>query len=170
MLKSYSLLITSSLAYSIIFLSCLSISTTKAFENMEPKVITCTISVDSLPLSTEAVLLDFSLTNLLDEKIELLTWFTPFEGFLSDLFVITNKETGKKLNYQGPMVKRIEPNIEDYLTISAKKTISMTLNLSQAYQFSPGIYLLKLKRSNFYLKNHKRQLICNVPTITLFIK
>jgi hypothetical protein len=128
------------------------------------------MSTDSLPLSAEAVIVDFTLTNPLDETLELLTWYTPFEGFFSDLFVITNKGTGKELIYQGPMVKRIEPDIEDYLTMPAMKTISMTLNLSQAYKFSPGIYLIKLKRNNFYFKNHKTQFFCDAPTMPLIIK
>jgi hypothetical protein len=137
---------------------------------MEPKVLTCTISIDSLPSSAEAVILDFSLTNPLNETLELLTWYTPFEGFFSDLFVITNKETGEQLIYQGPMVKRIEPDIEDYLMMPAGEKISTTLNLSQAYQFSPGIYRLKLKRNNFYLKNYNTPLTCDAATITIIIK
>ncbi len=170
MLKSYYLLKTSSIAYLFILLSFQSIFTIKAFAYMEPKVLSCTLSLDSLPISAEAVILDFTLTNPLDEKLELLTWYTPFEGFLSDLFVITNKETGEQLIYQGPMIKRIESDIGDYLTMPAIKSISTTLNLSQAYQFSPGIYLLKLKRNNFYFKNHKAQLTCDAPTIALIIK
>lgn len=170
MLKSYSLLITSSLAYLLILLSCQSIFITKVFADMKPIALSCTISIDSLPLSAEAVILEFTLTNSLDKKLELLAWYTPFEGFLSDLFVIINKETGEPLIYQGPMVKRIQPDIEDYLTLPAMKTMSTTLNLSQAYQFSTGSYLVKLKRNNFYLKSGKTQLICDAPTIAIIIK
>ena len=68
------------------------------------------------------------------------------------------------------MVKRIQPDIEDYLTLPAMKTMSTTLNLSQAYQFSTGSYLVKLKRNNFYLKSDKTQLICDAPTIAIIIK
>jgi len=170
MLKSYSLWITSSLAYLLILLSCQSIFTPKAFADMNPIALSCTMSIDSLPLSAEAVMLEFTLTNSLDKKLELLTWYTPFEGFLSDLFVIINKETGEPLIYQGPMVKRIQPDIEDYLTLPAMKTMSTTLNLSQTYQFSTGSYLVKLKRNNFYLKSDKTQLICDAPTIAIIIK
>jgi len=170
MLKSYSLWITSSLAYLLILLSCQSIFTPKAFADMNPIALSCTMSIDSLTLSAEAVMLEFTLTNSLDKKLELLTWYTPFEGFLSDLFVIINKETGEPLIYQGPMVKRIQPDIEDYLTLPAMKTMSTTLNLSQTYQFSTGSYLVKLKRNNFYLKSDKTQLICDAPTIAIIIK
>jgi hypothetical protein len=137
---------------------------------MKPITLSCTISIDSLPLSAEAVMLEFTLTNTLDKKLELLTWYTPFEGFLSDLFVIINKETGEPLIYQGPMVKRIQPDIEDYFPLPAMKKMSTTLNLSQAYQFSTGSYLVKLKRNNFYLKSDKTQLICDAPTIAIIIK
>lgn len=170
MLKTYALLITSSLAYLLILLSCQSIFITKAFADMKPIALTCTISIDSLPLSAEAVMLEFTLTNSLDKKLELLTWYTPLEGFLSDLFIITNKETGEPLIYQGPMVKRIQPDIEDYVNMPAMKKISTILNLSQAYKFRTGSYLLKLKRNSFHLKNDKTQLICETPTIVIVIK
>jgi len=105
--------------------------------------------------------------------MRLLMWHTPFEGFFSDLFMIKNRNTGEQLNYQGPMVKRLKPQLEDYLSISANEISSITLNLSLAYVFTQGNYQLHLKKNSFHFEDDNLTpfpLFCETPLIEFSIK
>jgi hypothetical protein len=140
---------------------------------MEATKQNCSISINSSLLSADNVLLKFSLRNPHNKKMKLLMWYTPFEGFLSDLFIITNSDSHEKLKYQGPMVKRLKPQPEDYLSISANEVSSTTLNLSLSYHFPPGNYQLKLKSHIYdYEDEHLNHFpfICETSSIKLSIK
>ena len=133
----------------------------------------CFLSVSSTPSSPDKVLLNFSFKNSHSKKIKLLMWNTPFEGFFSDLFVITNIDTQEQLIYQGPIVKRLQTQAEDYLLISPGDISTTTLDLSLAYHFDPGSYQLKLKVSTLYYQGENLShfpIICVVSSIKLSIK
>ncbi len=137
----------------VLFIACSSITPHKAIAKMKLPKQYCSISINSTPLSTDQVSLNFSLQNPYDRNMRLLIWYTPFEGFFSDLFMIKNRNTGEQLNYQGPMVKRLQPQLEDYLSISANEISSITLNLSLAYAFTQGNYQLHLKKNIFHFED-----------------
>lgn len=133
----------------------------------------CFTTLKVAPLSIDEVVLNFTLKNTTDKKIKLLIWYTPFEGCLSDLFVITNSDTGEQLNYQGPMVKRLKPQADDYLTLAANEVSSTKLNLSLAYVFTAGNYQIKLKNQTLYYQNERQErvpLICPAAPIAFRIK
>lgn len=120
------------------------------------------------PLS-HGVYLTFTVTNLTEHKLQLLNWYTPFEGFLSDLFIIKD-HVGDPLAYNGMMVKRSSPSIEDYLVLSAKDKVEITLNLTQAYSITPGEYTVQLAQKNWHYLLHKTSLKNQCSTNLLNIK
>ncbi|TWX55666.1 hypothetical protein [Colwellia hornerae] len=133
----------------------------------------CAITVSSAPLSADQVIINFSFQNPYLKEIELLTWYTPFEGFLSDLFIVTRSDTGQQLSYQGPMVKRLQPQSEDYLSILPNEVSSTSINLSFVYAFNQGNYQLTLKDKTFYYQDGRLKrlaFICEVPIIKFTVK
>lgn len=86
----------------------------------------------------------FSVTNQLDNDVQVLSWYTPLEGMMADLFIITN-DSGEVLPYEGMMVKRGAPLESDYINIPAGEEVNMVLELATAYPFDSGEYQIKLK-------------------------
>ena len=157
----------------ILFIAFSSITQDKALASMDKPKQNCSLSINSTQLSTDHVILNFSLENPYNKKMRLLIWHTPFEGFLSDLFIITNKDTGKKLNYQGPMVKRLQPQPEDYLSLTQNQRSSTTLNLSFSYHFKQGHYQVQLKKNTFHFEDeHLTPFLftCETSTVNFSIK
>jgi hypothetical protein len=157
----------------MLFIACSSIIQYKALASMEKPKQKCSLTINSTQLSPDHVSLNFSLKNPYNKKMRLLIWHTPFEGFLSDLFIITNKDTGKKLNYQGPMVKRLQPQPEDYLSLTPNQISSTTFNLSFSYYFKQGSYQLQLKKSIFHFEDeHLTPFLftCETPRVNFSIK
>ena len=64
------------------------------------------------------VIIKFTLYNLLDENIWVLTWYTPLEGLKGKIFLVTCN--GKEIPYEGRMVKRGNPTQDDYIYIASK--------------------------------------------------
>jgi hypothetical protein len=77
------------------------------------------------------ITLGFRLENLTNKGLLILTWYTPLEGIKSRIFKVTCG--GKEILYNGPMVKRAAPALEDYVRIGPKASISAKVDLSQAY-------------------------------------
>jgi hypothetical protein len=118
---------------------------------------------------SNGIYLTVTVTNLTDHKLQLLSWYTPFEGFLSDLFIIKN-EAGEPLDYNGMMVKRSKPSIDDYLVFPAKKKIEITLDLTQAYSLIQGEYTVQLASKNWHYMNHENSLTSQCLANRLKIK
>src|SRR5262249_6412900 len=73
--------------------------------------------------SAAPVKLKFQLQNTSDEDLYVLTWFTPLEGLNSDCLTVTRN--GKsKVPYDGPMIKRGQPGLTDYLLVPAGRTVT----------------------------------------------
>lgn len=142
----------------------------KAQAKMSESIISCSISVKSPLLLSNEILLDFTITNLSNKEISLLTWYSPLEGFLSNLFRITKLKNGELLEYQGPMVKRGQPTQIDYITLAAKESITSQINLAQAYPLTKGHFSLQVNRTKMQLRLQSQQLTninCS-PEITTF--
>ncbi len=107
-------------------------------------LIKCEISAQAQQNITQGTWLTYSLTNTSSEPIILLTWYTPLEGFMSNLFRIIDQQ-GDELLYQGPMVKRMLPSADDFIVIAPQKTVSTSINLQQAYQINLGKLLISLR-------------------------
>jgi peptidyl-Lys metalloendopeptidase len=77
------------------------------------------------------VLINFTLENLTNEYLWVLTWYTPLEGLMGNIFRVTCD--GLNIVYEGPMVKRANPEPIDYLRIDPHKSISSVVDLSTGY-------------------------------------
>lgn len=141
--------------------------------HMTEQTFDCTITLPSSQKVTQGIMLEFTVQNNTENDILLLSWYTPFEGFWSNLFIITDS-TGNKLRYQGPMVKRSAPASEDYIKLLANKKFTMKLDLTQAYELSPGSFSLQLKQQNFQYKLRAEDLKlmnfkCDIEKVTVQI-
>lgn len=79
----------------------------------------------------QSVNIVFTLENESHSPLWVLTWYTPLEGLKGKILrvVCDNKE----IPYEGPMVKRGKPNLDDYILIKPGKSVSAEVNLSLAY-------------------------------------
>jgi peptidyl-Lys metalloendopeptidase len=92
--------------------------------------------------SGEKINIQFSLHNDADYSLYFLTWYTPFEGFASDMFLV--ERDGKTIPYNGIMAKRGDPSAEDYHEIEPVKDNSVIVDLATAYDLTePGKYHVK---------------------------
>lgn len=113
--------------------------------------LSCQLSMRSPQKLTDSVTVDFTIQNNSDEEILLLTWYTPLEGFFSNLFIITNN-SGQTLDYQGAMVKRLSPTLDDYHALAAGESVSVSLDLRLAYQLLAGDYTLVFNKPSLKVR------------------
>ncbi len=86
----------------------------------------------------------FTITNQGDAPMYLLTWYTPFEGILGDIFKITHQE--QELAYLGPLVMRAEPLPEQYLRLDPGQSQTAVVDLAGVYDLSvPGEYQIAFR-------------------------
>jgi hypothetical protein len=102
----------------------------QAREKASPK-LRYRLFADKSYFAGKPIPLGFQLENLTNEGFLILTWYTPLEGLKSRIFKVTCD--GKEIFYNGPMVKRAAPALEDYVRIGPKGSISVKVDLSQAY-------------------------------------
>ena len=77
------------------------------------------------------IIINFTLENLSMEHVWVLTSYTPFEGIKGKIFQVTCD--GKEIPYEGIMMKRDQPTINDYMHIDPKGSVSAKTDLSNAY-------------------------------------
>lgn len=115
---------------------------------LEQPSLSCKLNIRAEQNIVDGIFIDFILLNQSSSDLSVLTWYTPLEGFLSDLFVITDP-SGERISYQGPMVKRAKPTSLDYQLIRAKGNVATMLDLSLVYSLIPGDYKLQLNKKTF---------------------
>jgi lysine-specific metallo-endopeptidase family protein len=94
--------------------------------------------------SQHSVPLKLVLTNTGDTDLSVLTRDTPLDDIITDCLNVT--VNGKKVEYDGPLVKRAPPTAKEYVTIKAGETVETKFPVSDAYDTSkPGTYEVKLK-------------------------
>jgi hypothetical protein len=95
----------------------------------------CTIDMASLAPPA----LRIQLSNLTAAPLAVLNWGTPFEGWMQPFVRVTRN--GVALDYQGPSIKRGDPERIEYLRLAAGRSRSATLALAPAFDVSaPGRY------------------------------
>jgi uncharacterized protein (DUF58 family) len=109
------------------------------------KTLECSLSVPSTVKAGQPVEARFQLTNRTAGPLYVLKWRTPLEGrLLGNDFEITRDGTG--IPYQGPMVKRGNPEAESYVTLTPGESVEATVELSLAYELSqPGRYRIAFR-------------------------
>ncbi|WOQ14847.1 protease [Aeromonas media] len=104
----------------------------------------CELSVNAESGVNEPLPLVMTLTNRGQAPLEVLTWFTPFEGWFADAIDLTRD--GQPLAYRGPLAKRGEPGDGDFLLLGPGEQSHADADLAQAYDLSqPGSYRLSYR-------------------------
>lgn len=88
----------------------------------------------------QPVPITFTLENLTNRDIYVLTWYTPLEGVKGKIFKVTRD--GTEIPYEGRMVKRGNPAREDYIHITSRgSSAPSTVDLSLSFNMTvPGEY------------------------------
>lgn len=103
------------------------------------KTLECSLSAPAQLKVGEPVPVQLRLTNPTAQPLSVLTWRTPLEGLLGDDFQVTRD--GAEVPYEGPMVKRGEPQAADYTSLAPGKSVEATVDLSKGYALQqPGRY------------------------------
>lgn len=83
--------------------------------------------------------LRLTLRNRGASALAVLNWGTPFEGWMQPFVRVTRD--GVALDYQGPSIKRGDPDRGEYLRLAAGRSRSAALALAPAFDVSaPGRY------------------------------
>src|SRR4051812_25599396 len=80
------------------------------------------------------VLVKVTITNTGDEDVSVLTWNTPLDRLITDCLDVS--VNGRKVEYDGPVVKRGAPKESDYLVIKAGQSVEAEFPVSDAYDTS----------------------------------
>jgi len=167
--KYHVLLFISVLSY--LLLACTHANAIKAPIKAMDTIFSCQLSIEPSQQLGSPVELTVSIENTLTTPVKLLTWYTPFEGFLSDLVQI--EIDGQTLPYQGPMVKRGEPTADDFVDLVPQQQLTTVLDLSNAYPIEIGKARASLKpRFVQAIVNEKLQTVslCAEQSVTFEIK
>jgi peptidyl-Lys metalloendopeptidase len=93
----------------------------------------------------EGLMVTVSYTNVTDSDIRLLKWDTGLDGRIGPN-IVDLTFNGSSLVYSGFMLKRQPPTESDFVTLSAKQTLSAKVNLELSYQIAlQGQYLMAPK-------------------------
>jgi hypothetical protein len=95
------------------------------------------------------VMVRLVLRNASRRALSVLSWGTPLEGLLSDAFVIREAGAGASdpaLAYAGPMIKRGDPERDEYVRIAPRGETSAEVDLALAYDLArPGRYTIAFR-------------------------
>jgi hypothetical protein len=83
----------------------------------------------------EQIIISFTLENISNKDLWILTWYTPLEGLKGNIFRVICD--GQEMPYEGIMAKRGDPNRDDYVQIPSKASVSSNVDLSKAYKLLP---------------------------------
>ncbi|WP_448546566.1 hypothetical protein [Thalassotalea fusca] len=128
---------------SFLMSACIHANSVKASTPTMNTMFSCQLSIAPTQKLGTSIELTVSIQNMLATPVNLLTWYTPFEGFLSDLVLI--EINGDALPYQGPMVKRGDSTIDDFVEVGPQQQLTTVLDLSNAYPIGVGKATASLK-------------------------
>lgn len=104
----------------------------------------CDLSVKTQSRVNEPLPLVMTLTNRGEGPLEVLSWFTPFEGWFADAIDLTLDD--RPIPYKGPLAKRGNPGAEDFFLLGAGQQSQADADLTLAYDLSrPGRYQLSYR-------------------------
>jgi hypothetical protein len=110
-----------------------------------PPDLTCRLEAEPGPVAGGPVKVRFTLSNRGARAVRVLRWQTPLEGFWSDVLDVSHG--GRKLSYEGPMMKRGDPGPEDYVEIPPGKSVTAVVDLAGPYDLrQAGTYEVAFTR------------------------
>jgi hypothetical protein len=127
----------------------------------------------SIATTDDKKVIQVSLTNQSSHTWQFLSWHTPFDAWFSHFMSITilgGKRDGETMQYQGALAKRGSPNAEDYLQLAAEASLSVELDLAQAYELPSANYLITINPFELHQVDNKSQsftLTCPALRLTL---
>lgn len=98
---------------------------------MSIPVLKYKLSGHSAYVANRPVFITFTLENITNDEVWVLKWYTPLEGLYGKIFTVTCN--GMEIPYEGPMMKRGDPEKEDYVHIGPGGAVSAEVDLSLAY-------------------------------------
>lgn len=105
---------------------------------MTPR-LECRMSLPAQLAAGAPAELRFRLKNAGPAAVAVLTWQTPFEGVFAPMLRITRD--GRELSFQGPLMKRGEPEAAEYLRLAPGQGEEAVLELAPAWDVAaPGRY------------------------------
>lgn len=121
------------LVLSVLVVVFLFISTTLSSQTEDPRLEALLEIQETLDHGKE-VKMRFTFHNRSEYSIWVLRWFTPLEGVAGEIFDI--KRDGEAVSYHGILVRRGDPQTDDYILIDAGKSVSTEVDLAESYDFS----------------------------------
>jgi peptidyl-Lys metalloendopeptidase len=91
------------------------------------------LSAQNNYVNDNPIIINFTLENLSNQNLWVLSWYTPMEGLKGKIFRVICD--GTELPYEGPMVKRGQPKKDDYIQIEPGRSVSAEVDLSNGYKF-----------------------------------
>jgi peptidyl-Lys metalloendopeptidase len=106
--------------------------------------IACSLSVPAQVRAGEPLMLRFRLTNRTAQPLYVLDWHTPLEGLLANMLRV--RHAGQELAYRGPMMKRGDPEADDYRALAPGASVEEEIDVSLAYDTdAPGRYAIAFR-------------------------
>lgn len=125
----------------------------------------------SIATTNDKKVIQVSLTNQSSQTWQFLSWHTPFDAWFSRFMSVTiigGERDGEIVQYQGALAKRGAPNAEDYLQLAAKASLSVELDLAQAYELPSADYLIEINPFELHqVGNKSKSFTLACPTIEL---
>ena len=120
------------------------VSTVEASASRPPDMA-CRLEAEPGAVAGGPVKVRFTLSNRGARAVRVLEWHTPLEGFWSDVFEVSRD--GRKLAYEGPLMKRGDPVRDDYVEIAPGKSVSAVVDLAGPYDLRrAGTYRVAFTR------------------------
>ena len=112
--------------------------------------LSCTITPEKQICALgERVVVVFTLQNVSDRSLWVLTWCTPLEGMLNDMFDV--RRDGEEVPYNGILASRGDPLANSYVLLEPGESTTASVDLGNGYDFSrPGVYRVVFRRRIWY--------------------
>ena len=120
--------------------------------------------IDNSPISVDmgcnkrlsSVLCTFEFTNNANEDLYLLKRETPLEGLVSPFIAVSLDDI--RLPYNGPLVTRLAPTIEEFLLLKEGESAFASINVTDAFHIdTDGLYTIQYNKPLYYITVKERE-------------
>ena len=104
----------------------------------------CSLVAPATAVVGQPLPMRLTLHNTGRQTVQVLTWGTPFEGWLSPF--VTVQQGGQALAYGGASLKRGEPDADEYLAIAPGRSRLAVVDLAEVFDLGQPGHLQVLPR------------------------